>query len=338
MDPAEQISILNTYSPVMCTLPRFGQLLEQSGLFPLKPSGIDIFQMNLGYMCNMTCRHCHVDAGPDRKEMMSRENLEHCIHAIDQIDAKTVDLTGGAPEMHPDFRWFVSQISKSGREIIVRSNLTILVTNPKYRSFPDFFKEHKLNVTCSLPFYNKFTTDKQRGVGTYDRSVEALKVLNEKGFGIEGTGLKLNLVYNPAGAFLPADQKALEADFKNNLRRKHGIEFNELFTITNLPISRYLEYLLESENLDTYMQKLVEAYNPSAAANVMCRNTLSISWDGKLYDCDFNQMLEIPVDAADSAHIRDFNPELLMKRSVRINQHCFGCTAGAGSSCGGATT
>nr|WP_240644890.1 arsenosugar biosynthesis radical SAM (seleno)protein ArsS [Cyclonatronum proteinivorum] len=337
-DPREQLRILNEETPVLATLPRFGQMLGQSGLYPLKPTGIDIFQMNLGYLCNMTCKHCHVDAGPDRKELMTRENLEHCIRAIEEIDAHTVDLTGGAPEMHPDFQWFVERISKPGRTIIVRSNLTILVTNPKYRAFPEFFKKQGLQVTCSLPFYNKFTTDKQRGEGTYDRSVEALLDLNRIGYGQPGTGLELNLVYNPAGAFLPADQASLEADFKANLQRKHGIVFNNLFTITNLPISRYLEFLLMSGNLDEYMQKLVNAYNPAAAAGVMCRNTISVAWNGILYDCDFNQMLEIPVASAGSRHIRDFDADTLNQREIVINQHCFGCTAGAGSSCGGATT
>ncbi len=337
-DPAEQLRVINNHSPVLCTLPRFDQMLEQSGLSPLKPTGIDIFQINLGYMCNMTCKHCHVDAGPDRKEKMSRENLEYCIQAIEALDAETVDLTGGAPEMHPDFRWLVERISKPGRTVIVRSNLTILVTNPKFRAFPEFFKKHGVEVTCSLPFYNKYTTDKQRGEGTYDRSIEALHKLNEIGYGKEGTGLVLNLVYNPAGAFLPGDQKALEADFKNNLMRKHGIEFNELFTITNLPISRYLEFLVKSGNLDDYMEKLVRAYNPAAAEGVMCRNTISVSWNGTLYDCDFNQMLEIPVETEESRHISDFDPEALLNREIRVNQHCFGCTAGAGSSCGGTTT
>ncbi len=337
-DPEEQLRVINTDSPTLCTLPRFEQILQETGLNPLKPTGIDIFQMNLGYMCNMTCKHCHVDAGPDREEKMSRENLEYCIDAIERLDAQTVDLTGGAPEMYPHFQELVERIAKPGRKIIVRSNLTILVTNPKYRAFPEFFKKHGVEVTCSLPFYNKFTTDKQRGEGTYDRSVEALQKLNELGYGKEGTGLVLNLVYNPAGAFLPANQKSLEADFKKNLERKHGIVFNELFTITNLPISRYLEFLLMSGNLDDYMEKLVEAYNPAAAEGVMCRNTISISWDGTLYDCDFNQMLQIPVETESSRHIRDFDAEALMNRNIRVNQHCFGCTAGAGSSCGGATT
>lgn len=337
-DPKEQLNIVNGFSPKVEALPKFGEKLKGSGLFPLKPTQIEILQINLGYMCNMTCKHCHVDAGPDRKEMMSRENLEHCMKAAEDSNIQTVDLTGGAPEMHPDFQWFVEGVSKPGRKIIVRSNLTILVTNIKYRAFPKFFKKHNMEVTCSLPFYNKFTTDRQRGEGTFDRSIEALKMLNETGFGMPDSGLDLNLVYNPAGAFLPASQVSLEADFRRNLLEKHGIHFTNLFTITNLPISRYLEFLLMSGNLEEYMEKLVQAYNPAAASNVMCRNTISVSWDGTLYDCDFNQMLRLPLENGKKPHISSFDAESLMNRNIVVDQHCYGCTAGAGSSCGGATT
>lgn len=337
-DPQTQLEVINQHTPGLCTLPRFEQMLEQTGLWPLKPTQIEILQINLGYMCNMTCKHCHVDAGPDRTERMSRENLEACIDAIEKSDIHTIDLTGGAPEMHPDFQWFVERISRPDRKIIVRSNLTILTTNRKYRTFPEFFKKHKMEVTCSLPFYNKYTTDRQRGEGTYDRSIEALKHLNAIGYGMSGTGLELNLVYNPAGAFLPPNQSELEAEFKNNLREKHGVEFNHLFTITNLPISRYLEFLVMSGNLEEYMEKLVDAYNPAAAEGVMCRNTISVNWQGYLFDCDFNQMLEIPIDERNARHISEFDAGKLTNREIKVNQHCFGCTAGAGSSCGGATT
>jgi len=337
-DPKVQLEIINGHSPELTSLPRFSEKLEETGMHPLKPVHPEILQINLGYMCNMTCKHCHVDAGPDRKEKMSRDNLEYCIQAIQKSGIQTVDLTGGAPEMHPDFEWFVERISPLVSKIIVRSNLTILTTTTKYRAYPEFFKKHGIEVTCSLPFYNKFTTDKQRGDGTYDRSVEALKMLNEVGYGHPETGLELNLVYNPAGAFLPPNQQMLEQDFKENLRRKHDIIFNNLFTITNLPISRYLEFLLMTDNLETYMTKLVEAYNPAAASNVMCRNTISVRWDGTLYDCDFNQMLDIPVALESARHIKDFDTDVLMARDIVTNQHCYGCTAGAGSSCGGAVT
>lgn len=340
MQPKEhpELKTLRSHSETLQNLPSFEDKLRESGLFPLKPTQLDILQVNVGYMCNMTCKHCHVDAGPHRKEVMPREVLQQCIDAFESGTFQTVDITGGAPEMNPDFRWFVRELSSRGAHIIVRSNLTILVTNPKYRELPAFFAEHGVEVTCSLPFYNKITTDRQRGEGTYDRSVEALNALNELGYGKPGTGLELNLVYNPAGAFLPLPQSQLEQDFKRQLFEKHGVWFNNLYTITNLPISRYLDYLLQSGNLDSYMTTLVNAYNPVAAANVMCRNTLSVGWDGTLYDCDFNQMLLMQVDVSGKGHIKDFDARALLERDIRLGQHCFGCTAGAGSSCGGSLT
>ncbi|HEX6983347.1 MAG TPA: arsenosugar biosynthesis radical SAM (seleno)protein ArsS [Balneolaceae bacterium] len=336
-DPVYQLQLLNNHSESLRQQPKFREKLDEIDLFPLKPTGIEIFQMNVGYMCNMTCKHCHVDAGPDRKEIMSKETFEQCLDALKSSDVATVDLTGGAPEMNPHFKWFVEEASKLGKHIIVRSNLTILTTAPKYQALPEFFAEHMVEVTCSLPFYSKSRTDRQRGEGTYDKSIEALKKLNEAGYGKTGTGLELNLVYNPVGAFLPGSQESLERDFRQQLQRKHGISFNNLFTITNLPISRFLNFLLMSDNLDEYMDRLITAFNPAAAKGVMCRNTISIGWDGRLYDCDFNQMLEMPVEG-EAQHIHDWNEQKLNSRSIQINQHCFGCTAGAGSSCGGATT
>lgn len=334
--PEVQLKILNDHSEKLRQLPSFREKLEGIDLFPLKPTGIDILQINVGYMCNMTCKHCHVDAGPDRKEVMSRETFEHCLKALRDSDIHTVDLTGGAPEMNPHFRWFVGQVTEMGRHVIVRSNLTILTTAPKYRALPDFFAARGVEVTCSLPFYSKSRTDRQRGKGTYDKSVRALKKLNEVGYGKEDTGLELNLVYNPVGAFLPGNQEALEQDFRRELQRRHGIEFSKLYTITNLPISRFLNFLLMSDNLEEYMERLVEAFNPAAARGVMCRNTLSVGWDGRLYDCDFNQMLEMGISHGAPSHIKNFDEVVLNNRQIRINQHCFGCTAGAGSSCGGA--
>jgi radical SAM/Cys-rich protein len=337
-DPACQMQVLNNHSQSLREQPKFHEKLEEADLFPLKPTGIEIFQINVGYMCNMTCKHCHVDAGPDRTEVMSKDTFEHCLNALRHSEAAAVDLTGGAPEMNPHFRWFVKEASTMNKDIIVRSNLTILTTAPKYQELPEFFAGHGVEVTCSLPFYNQSRTDRQRGEGTYDKSIEALKRLNEVGYGMKGTGLELNLVYNPAGAFLPGGQDALEKEFKRQLSRNHGIRFNNLFTITNLPISRFLHFLLESGNLDEYMDRLITSFNPAAAKNVMCRNTISVGWDGTLYDCDFNQMLEMPVETDAPRHISDWDELKLNHRNIRINQHCFGCTAGAGSSCGGATT
>ena len=313
----------------------FASKLRISNLFPLKPTGIEIFQINVGKMCNQVCKHCHVDAGPDRKEIMSRETMKLCLEGIKKTGAHTVDLTGGAPEMNPDFRWFVEEISKLGVEkIIVRCNLTIILANKKYHNLPEFFKTHRIEVVSSLPYFNAIRTDAQRGDGVFEKSIKALQMLNEVGYGKSDTGLILNLVYNPSGAFLPPSQSALEVEFKNKLKSNYNIDFNSLFSITNLPISRFLEYLIDSNNYDAYMAKLIEAYNPSAAANVMCRNTISIGWDGWIYDCDFNQMLDLKVNTKHN-HLSDFVNEELLNRSIVINQHCYGCTAGAGSSCGG---
>lgn len=312
----------------------FATKLDEAGLMPLKPRAVEIFQVNVGYMCNQVCKHCHVDAGPDRKEIMTRETMQQCVDAIRDTDITTVDLTGGAPEMNPDFRWFVEQLTAAGKHVMVRCNLTIIVANKKYYDLPEFFKKHKVEVVSSLPYFAARRTDAQRGEGVFEQSIRALKMLNEVGYGMPGSDLKLNLVYNPSGAFLPAGQEGLQAEFKTKLREGWDIEFNELYAITNLPVSRFLEYLVSSKNYDSYMVELANAFNPVAAAGVMCRNTISVSWDGYLYDCDFNQMLELKVAGAPQ-HIADFDIEALKKRQIIVNQHCYGCTAGAGSSCGG---
>lgn len=336
-DPEVQLDILNNHSERVKNLPKFGKKLDEMELQPFRPDSIEIFQMNLGYMCNMTCKHCHVDAAPDREEIMTKETLEHCLKALRETDIRTVDLTGGAPEMNPHFNWFVEEAAGLGKHIIVRSNLTILTTTPKYRALPDFFAGHGVEVICSLPFYSKSRTDRQRGRGAYEKSVEALKMLNSAGYGREGTGLELNLVYNPVGAFLPSNQEELERDFRKELRRRHGIEFNNLLAITNLPISRFLNFLLMSGNLEEYLERLVTSFNPAAAERVMCRNTISVGWDGRLYDCDFNQMLEMETHDDAPGHIKNFDRERMENRRIMIDQHCYGCTAGAGSSCGGQT-
>ncbi|QDA62287.1 arsenosugar biosynthesis radical SAM (seleno)protein ArsS [Hymenobacter jejuensis] len=337
-DSGYQLTVLTQADVEGAQLLPFAARLRETGLLPLRPTGIRVMQINVGKMCNQTCRHCHVDAGPDRTEIMTRATMQLCLDALVQTDIQVVDLTGGAPEMNPDFRWFVEQISALGRQIIVRCNLTIIVANPKYYDLPQFFARHGVQVVSSLPHFSALRTDAQRGEGVFAKSIKALRLLNEAGYGAEGSGLSLDLVYNPSGAFLPGSQAALERDFKQRLLREHGIVFNNLLTITNLPISRFLDYLLESGNYASYMEKLVLAYNPAAAANVMCRSTLSIGWDGQLYDCDFNQQLDLPVEERAPQHIRDFNLAALNNRAIVVNQHCYGCTAGAGSSCGGATT
>ena len=316
-------------------LPTFANKIKETNQFPLRPKKLEILQINLGYMCNQVCAHCHVDAGPDRKEIMTVETMQQCLDVIKKTGAHTLDLTGGAPEMNPNFRWFVEEASKAGvKDFIVRSNLTIIRANKKYYDLPEFFKKHNVHVVSSMPHWTRGKTDKQRGDGVFDKSIKALQMLNEVGYGMEGTNLKLDLVYNPSGAFLPGDQMALESDFKKALKEDFNIVFNSLFAITNLPISRFLDYLIASENYEDYMYALVEAYNPMAVENVMCTNTLSVSWDGFLYDCDFNQMLNLKVNSK-IKHISDYNEELLQNRNIIINQHCYGCTAGAGSSCQG---
>ena len=316
--------------------PRFKDKVAALGMFPLKPVDVEIFQVNVGKMCNQVCKHCHVDAGPDRKEIMTRETMELCLGVLKTSAIKTVDLTGGAPEMNPDFRWFVEEIKTLGKHIIVRCNLTIIRANKRFHDLPDFFKKHQIEIVSSLPSFTQDRTDRQRGDGVFNDSIKALQLLNNVGYGVEGTGLILNLVYNPAGAFLPPDQNALELEYKAELGKRYGISFNHLFAITNMPISRYLDYLLNSGNYDQYMEKLVGAFNPAAVKNVMCRNTISVSWDGYIYDCDFNQMLDLKVSCQDSQHLSTFHAASINTRNIVLKQHCYGCTAGAGSSCGGA--
>lgn len=336
-DAHQQIEILEYGQKGDFTFIPFHEKLRKANLLPLKPLKMEIFQINIGKMCNQTCKHCHVDAGPDRKEIMAKETMQQCLEVLkNNPQLKTVDLTGGAPEMNPEFRWFVEEIKNLNRHVIVRCNLTIILANKKYYDLPDFYKLHQVEVVCSLPFYRKDRTDSQRGNGVFQSSIKVLKLLNEVGYGQDGTGLILNLVYNAAGAFLPPCQSSLEKEYKKELQQ-FDIKFNHLFTITNMPISRYLDYLLASGNYETYMQKLVDSYNPAAAANVMCRNTISVGWDGYLYDCDFNQMLELKVNSK-SKHISDFNLVYLQNRNITTGQHCFGCTAGAGSGCGGSIT
>jgi len=329
---SNQVAILENTNG---SIPKFRDKLKEIGLYPLRPAGIEILQINVGYMCNITCEHCHVDAGPDRKEIMTRETMQHCLNAIDNSDIRTVDLTGGAPEMNPHFLWFVEELSKRNIQTIVRSNLTILVANKRFRAYPEFFRKHKIIVIASLPCYTEENTDKQRGKGVFNKSIEALKNLNELGYGQEGSDLELHLVFNPGGPSLPAPQDQLEKEYKKELKERFDIAFNNLYTITNLPVGRFLDYLLVIGKYETYLDTLVNAFNPAAAVGVMCRNTISVGWEGDLFDCDFNQMLNLKTEKKAPQHIRDFNIQKLEDRKITVNQHCFGCTAGAGSSCQG---
>lgn len=325
-----QLDVLENQSGI----PKFADKIADFGYQNFTPNNLDILQINLGKMCNQVCNHCHVDAGPDRKEIMTKSTMDYCIQVAQKTGVKTVDLTGGAPEMNPHFTYLVSELSKLGIEIIVRSNLTILVANEKYKTYPEFFKQHGVTVISSLPCYTSDNVDKQRGIGVFDASIKALKKLNEIGYGMPNSNLKLHLVYNPGGPSLPPPQEKLQADYTHFLQQNFGISFNNLYTITNIPISRFLDYLVASGAYEKYMQKLLDAFNPSAVNGVMCRNTVSVSWDGFLYDCDFNQMLDLKVQHAPT-HIADFDLQKMQQRKIVVNQHCYGCTAGAGSSCQG---
>ena len=358
-------TLLNTRSPLapavaqrahLAALPlarTFGEAAAAAGHASLRPVAAATLQINVGKRCNQACHHCHVDAGPDRREVMPDEVVEACLELLAATDIPTVDITGGAPELHPRFREMVRRTAALGRQVMDRCNLTIL-TLPAYSDLPEFLAEHGVEIVASLPSYAGTMTDRQRGEGVFEKSVEALRRLNALGYGMPDSGLELHLVTNPVGAFLPAGQAALERDWKRELQRRHGIRFNRLFTITNMPISRYLAWLEQSGNLEGYMDRLVQAFNPAAVDGLMCRYTLSVGWDGRLYDCDFNQMLDLAVEPSapqtvmDLAHGltpsggRSASPAqalaVLQARRIVTGPHCFGCTAGAGSSCGGATT
>ncbi|MGD9728853.1 MAG: arsenosugar biosynthesis radical SAM (seleno)protein ArsS [Nitrospiraceae bacterium] len=317
--------------------PPFESYLEKAGLHPLRATGISVFQINVGKLCNQTCRHCHVDAGPDRREIMSRETAELCMTVLAQTEIPTVDITGGAPELNPNFRRLVEQARALGRHVMDRCNLSVLLL-PSQSDLADFLARHEVEIVASLPYYRAGQTDAQRGDGVFDKSIQALRLLNELGYGRDGSGLSLNLVYNPVGAFLPPKQESIEAHFRRELAGRYHITFNRLYTITNMPISRFLEFLLDSGNYAAYMERLANAFNPSAAAGVMCRHTLSVGWDGSLYDCDFNQMLDLPLTHGSPSHLRDFDLTRLQTRRIVTGNHCYGCTAGSGSSCGGAVT
>ena len=331
--PTEQLPILSD----ICELPSFDETLAKHHTTPLQADRIRVLQINVGKLCNQTCRHCHVDAGPDRREIMPREIAEAVMDLLRRTDIPTLDITGGAPEMNPSFRWMVQEAHKLGRQVIDRCNLTILVT-AGFEDLPMFLAEQQVEIVASLPCYLPENVDAQRGQFVFRRSIEALKRLNELGYGQPDSPLTLTLVFNPLGPSLPPNQTTLEEAYRRELRARYGIEFSRLFTITNMPINRFLNDLRESNLFESYMRTLVDAFNPAALKGVMCRTTLSVDWQGNLYDCDFNQMLALPVVSQAPRHIRDFNELLLSHRPIVTGFHCYGCTAGAGSSCQGSLT
>lgn len=304
---------------------------------PIKRLGLEILQVNLGYLCNLSCTHCHVNAGPRRTELMDEATVKVVLDVIKQQEIKTLDLTGGAPEMNPHFRYLVREARKLGCEVIDRCNITILC-EPGYEDLAQFLADQKVKVVASLPCYTQENVDAQRGKGVFDNSIKGLLQLNALGFGKAETDLELDLVYNPGGAFLPPSQEALQQDYKKRLQDDWGIEFNQLYTITNMPISRFGSMLVSKGQFNDYMQLLIDNYQVHNLKTVMCRNTISVDYLGNLYDCDFNQMLEMPIQSEkqSSRHISDLLKSDLSGVDIEVAGHCFGCTAGAGSSCGGA--
>jgi len=318
--------------------------LRKAGL-ELAPLGIDTLQVNITRLCNQQCRHCHVDASPARREMMSPEGIARCLEILARHPGiARLDITGGAPELHTGFRGFVERARALGRHVMVRHNLTVQLdphpqSGESMEYLPEFFAGQRVEVISSLPYYQQYFTDAQRGDGVFGKSIEAMRRLNALGYGVEGSGLMLNLVYNPVGPYLPPAQAALEADYKRELKTKFGVLFNGLFTITNMPINRFRLHLKKTGQLEPYMDKLLAAFNPAAAQGVMCRSLISVDHEGRIYDCDFNQMLEMQAAGRDGKplSIFDFDFERTLARRIRFGEHCLGCTAGAGSSCGGAT-
>jgi radical SAM/Cys-rich protein len=313
----------------------FEEKLVQIGRSPLCASGVETLQVNVGKLCNQTCRHCHVDAGPTRKEIMTRETAELVVGVLNRYDISTVDITGGAPELNPNFDYLVREARARGRRVLDRSNLTVFFVEGK-QYLPEFLRDHQVEIVASMPCYLEKNVDTQRGKGVYSKSIEALRWLNRLGYGNPSSGLTLNLVYNPLGPSLPPPQVQLEEDYRRELGTRFGIVFNHLHTIANMPISRFLLDLQRHGNYERYMELLIEEFNPSTVEGVMCRTMVSVGWDGALYDCDFNQMLAMSINHGFPHHLREFDAYVLARREIRTGPHCFGCTAGSGSSCGGA--
>ncbi len=323
-------------------LPAFEETVTRNGL-TLSPIGIETLQVNVTRLCNQACHHCHVDASPKRTEQMDRATVDRCLEILARHPTiAKLDLTGGAPELNPHFDHFVVEARRLGKHVMVRHNLTVTIdghpqTGESKRHLPEFFARHQVEVISSLPYYQQFFTDKQRGNGVFAKSIEAMKMLNAVGYGQPENGLELNLVYNPVGAFLPAAQKSLEEQYKRELANRFGVTFNRLFTITNMPINRFRKDLIRLERYDDYLTRLINSFNPAAAEGVMCRSLISVGYDGRLFDCDFNQMLDLSLPPESGATIFDFDLEKLTRRQIIFDQHCYGCTAGTGSSCGGET-
>ena len=334
--PVQQLAILG--DPMRIAAGRFEQSLAEHALVALRRTALRTVQINVGKVCNQTCTHCHVDAGPDRRESMSRETAQQVIDFLARSEAQTLDITGGAPEMNPNFRSLVEQARKLDKQVIDRCNLTILLANG-FTDLPEFLAEHRVNVVASLPCYLEENCDAQRGNGVFVKSIQAIRKLNELGYGQPQTGLELDLVYNPVGTGLPPAQAQLEQEYRVQLGQRYEIQFNRLFTITNMPVSRFLDDLLRHKMYELYMQQLIDSFNPQTVDDLMCRTLVSVDWNGFLYDCDFNQMLDLPIARQNARlHISELQDSDLVERIARTANHCFGCTSGCGSSCTGSLT
>ncbi len=333
MDTREQLRILGRIGDI----PSLSRKIREIDMFPLYAKGIEILQINTGRCCNLSCRHCHVDAGPLRTEIISMPVLEKCLEILSSFPISTIDITGGSPEMNPHLEWFIGEAVRLNRRLIIRSNLTLLLEEP-YRHFMDVFAQNKVEIVTSLPDYLETKSDRQRGMGVFGKVIKALRELNLRGYGMKNSGLYIDIVHNPVGAYLPGSQAALEHEYHERLLTEQGVHFNQLFCLTNLPVGRYLDYLIESGNFEDYISALCHSFNPAAVKNVMCLTTLSVGWDGLLYDCDFNQMLGLTVNNGSQTNIMNFDMDKLKNRKIVINNHCYGCVAGSGSSCQGATT
>lgn len=308
----------------------FQDRLKSDGVLPFRADGVEILQVNLGYRCNMSCKHCHVNAGPSRTEIMSEEDIERIIRIVRGYPIKILDLTGGAPELNPHFRYLLRETVKAGVKVLVRTNLTIFFEEGM-ADLPRFFHDQGVDVVASLPNYTEDSVDRVRGNGTFAKSIQALRMLNDLGFGKEGTGLKLNLVFNPQGAFFPPDQGTLQDQYRKELGERFGIIFNNLYTFTNMPIGRFRDFLTRTNNLEKYMDRLVCSFNPATLEGVMCRKLISVRWDGMMFDCDFNQMIGLGLQGGIPGSIRDFDHDELSSREIALGDHCYGCTAGQGS-------
>ncbi|MGO9952230.1 MAG: arsenosugar biosynthesis radical SAM (seleno)protein ArsS [Dissulfurispiraceae bacterium] len=313
----------------------FIETLRKHGYYPLRASKIEALQVNVGYRCNMACKHCHVQAGPSREEMMDLDTIRAVIGILAGSDIRLLDITGGAPELNPHLKFLIEKATALGCHVMVRSNLTIF-SEDGMEDMPRFYRDHKIELVASLPYYLGEVVDRVRGEYAFEKSIRALRMLNDLGFGVDPGGLKLDLVHNPQGMFFPPCQAKMEEEYRRELDRRYDVSFNKLFTLINMPIGRFRHFLVERNQLDRYMERLRQSFNASALEGIMCRYLINIGWDGTLYDCDFNQMLGITVHNKYPGTVMEFDAELLADREIALDDHCFGCTAGQGSSCQGA--